>query len=128
MGEAEMSLRVPGDQAYALVIRTALGGVAFLKNLDVDAMDDLRTAADEACDCLLHQGRAVEALEVGVFDGGKRLTVSLRAKFTGAKRADCAEDTAVSQAILETLVPEVSFAHAPCGCVERIDLTLPKAV
>ena len=62
----EISLRVPGEMAYALVIRTALGGVAILKDLNVDQMDDLRAAADEACDCLLHQGRAVSAVQVRV--------------------------------------------------------------
>lgn len=128
MQEAEVSLRVPGIQAYALVIRTALSGVAMLKDMDVDAMDDLRTAADEACDCLLNQGRAVNSLQVRVQDQGQRLTVSLEADFAGGQKADCADHIAVSQAILETLVPEVKLVSGPCGCIERIDLTMNKAV
>ena len=126
--QAEITLRVPGERAYALVIRTALGGVAILKDLDVDAMDDLRTAADEACDCLLHQGRPVESLCVTVHDGEGQLTVSLESSFSGAKTGeDCAENTAISQAVLETLVPHVALSLTPCGCVRRIDLTMPKA-
>ncbi len=128
MGEAEISLRVPGAREFALVIRTALGGVAVLKDLNVGAMDDLRTAADEACDCLLHQGRPVESIEMTVRDGGERLTVSLEARFAGDKRTDCTDRTAVSQAVLETLIPEVTLCACACGCVQRIDLTLPKAV
>lgn len=126
--QQDISLRVPGEMAYALVIRTVLGGVAILKDLNVDQMDDLRTAADEACDCLLHQGRPVAAIQVHVSDAGQKLTVSLEAEFTGCKEGDCADQTAVSQAVLETLIPEVALIAAPCGCIQRIDLTMPKAV
>lgn len=125
---AEISLRVPGERAYMLVIRTALGGVAVLKDLGVDALDDLRMAADEACDCLLHQGRPVSSVEVSVRDGGEKLTVTLEAEFSGEKAGDCTDLTAISQAVLETLIPQVNLISAPCGCVQRIDLTLPKAV
>jgi len=124
----DITLRVPGGMEYALVIRTALGGVAILKDLNVDMMDDLRTAADEACDCLLHQGCRVQAIEMNVQDGENMLTVSLAAELVGECESDCADQTAVSQAILETLIPRVEMHCTPCGCVQRIDLTLPKAV
>ena len=127
MSAAEISLRVPGKREYALVIRTALGGVAILKDLDVDQMDDLRAAADEACDCLLHQGRAVSAVQVKVKDGGRSLTVSLEAEFFGPRDTSCAVQTDVSRAVLETLIPRVALHCAEDGCVCRIDLTLLKA-
>ena len=60
MSEPDVLLRVPGDRQYPLAIRTALGGVAILKDLDADTLDDLRMAADEMCDCLQHQGRTVD--------------------------------------------------------------------
>lgn len=123
-----ISLRVPGEMAYALVIRTALGGVAILKDLSVDQMDDLRTAADEACDCLLHQGRCVSAIQMQVTEGEKQLTVSLEAEFTGCRQGDCANQTAISKAVLETLIPQVELKVAECGCIQRIDLTMPRAV
>ena len=126
--QQDITLRVPGEMAYALVIRTALGGVAILKDLSVDQMDDLRTAADEACDCLLHQGRGVGAVQVQVKDGGDTLTVSLEAEFVGSRQSDCSDRTAVSKAVLETLVPHVELVQADCGCIQRIDLTMPKAV
>ena len=126
--QQNISLRVPGEMAYALVIRTALGGVAILKDLTVDQMDDLRTAADEACDCLLHQGRPVAAINVHVADKGAKLTVSLEAEFSGCREGDCADQTAISKAVLETLVPEVELTASECGCIQRIDLTMPRAV
>ena len=122
----EIILRVPGDQAYALVIRTMLGGVALLKDLDMDAMDDLRTAADEACDCLLHQGMPVRQLELSVRDLGQSLTVSLEADMD--EPTDPADsDIAMTRAVLETLIPQVSLTCSETGRVRRIDLTLPKA-
>lgn len=130
MRKPEISLRVPGMKDYALVLRLALGGVAILKDLDAGTLDDLRVASDEACDCLLNQGREVEWLELTVEDGGERLTVSIAASFSAAAAEDasCAEETEISKAVLETLVPVVALHAAECGCVERIDLTLPKAV
>lgn len=129
MSKPEITLRVPGDKAWALVLRLALGGVAILKDLDAGTLDDLRQASDEACDCLLHQGRTAETLTLTVLDGGDALTVSLEAEFSGEKAdGDCREETEISRAVLETLVPRVTLHAAPCGCIARIDLTLPKAV
>lgn len=123
---AEITLRVPGDKAYALVIRTMLGGVALLKDLDVDAMDDLRTAADEACDCLLNQGAPVSALELSVRDAGRELTVSLEAELNEV--AGTPGDPDIIRAVLETLIPRVGLVLTASGLIRRIDLTLPKAV
>lgn len=124
--QADICLRIPGKMEYALVIRTALGGVAVLEGLNVNAMDDLRTAADEACDCLLHQGRPVETITVTVVDAGERLTVRLDAAFSGSCNGLCADQTAISQAILETLIPEVKLTQDASGAVQQISLTLPK--
>lgn len=123
----EITLRVPGDQAYALVIRTMLGGVALLKDLDMDAMDDLRTAADEAVDCLLHQGAEVRWVALSVRDLGQSLTVSLEADMD--EPTDPADsDIAMTRAVLETLIPQVCLTSTEAGRVRRIDLTLAKAV
>lgn len=123
----DISLRIPGEMAYALVIRTALGGVAVLKDLSADQMDDLRTAADEACCCLLHQGCPVSAIQMLVTDQGATLTVSLLAELAGVPTGEGGDQAAISQAILETLVPKVTLV-AEDGCVRRIDLTMPRAV
>lgn len=123
---AEISLRVPGRREYALVFRAALGGVAVLKDLSVDAMDDLRMAADEACDCLLHQGAPVEALELTVLDEGQSLTVRLEAVF-GGEPDGSGMDADITRAVLETLIPRVTL-DSVSGGIRRIELTLPKAV
>lgn len=129
MDQQEIMLRVPGRQEYALVLRLALGGVAILKDLDAGALDDLRCASDEAVDCLLHQGRTVAWLTLHVQDEGDRLTLRFCAEFQDGEAPAANEDeVAISRAVLETLVPEVTMHTRTCGCVEGITLTLKKAV
>lgn len=136
MKKPEISLRVPARREYALVLRLALGGVAILKDLDAGTLDDLRSASDEACDCLLHQAREAQWLELNVYDVGQKLMVSLSAELSSEKTDEegkmdevrCEDETEISKAVLETLIPVVEMRAAQCGCVERIDLTLPKAV
>ena len=129
MNKQEITLRVPGKQEYALVLRLALGGIAILKDLDAGALDDLRSASDEAVDCLLHQGREVSWLTLLARDEGEKLTVRICAEFTGEGVTHMDEDEkAVSRAVLETLIPEVEMCARDCGCIEAISLTLKKAV
>ena len=116
-------LSVPGNKEYALVIRTALGGAAILKDLDVDTMDDLRMAADESCDCLLHQGVPVKELHVTIGEDGAYLQVSIEAEMQGDGHGD-ADDAAVMQAVLETLAPKVHLTTTAGGCIRRIDLAV----
>ena len=129
MIKQEITLRVPGKQEYALVLRLALGGVAMLKDLDASALDDVRSASDEAVDCLLHQGREVSWLTLYVQDGGDKLTIRVCAEFTGEGELTAdADEMEVSRAVLETLIPEVEMCTQDCGCVDAISLTLKKAV
>ena len=125
---AEISLHVPGERAYAIVIRTMLGGVAILKDLDMDAMDDLRTAADEACDCLLNQGAPARWMELAVRDEGSSLVVSLEADLDESAASSRPGDADMTRAVLETLIPQVALGITDAGRVNRVELTLPKAV
>ena len=63
-------------------------------------MDDLRTAADEACDCLLNQGAPVRWVTLSVRDAGQRLTVSLEAETDEDAAGPAAENAAITRAIL----------------------------
>ena len=129
MKQQEITLRVPGKQEYALVLRLALAGVAMLKDLDAGALDDVRAASDEAVDCLLHQGREVSWLTLYVLDGGDKLTIRICAEFTGEGDGMLdADEAEVSRAVLETLIPEVEMCQRECGCIEAISLTLKKTV
>ena len=78
-----VTLTVPALQAYVLVIRTALGGLALVNDLDLDTLDDLRQAADEACDCLMHQGAPARSLRLEAWSEGGKLRVALQAELDG---------------------------------------------
>ena len=126
MIKQEITLRVPGKQEYALVLRLALGGVAMLKDLDAGALDDLRNASDEAVDCLLHQGRDVAALVMRVTQTEGGLTVSIEAEFAGEGAPEHLHGNAdVALAVLETLIPQVTLGKTECGCICLISLTMP---
>ena len=114
-----------GRQAVCAGDSTALGGVAILKDLDADTLDDLRMAADEMCDCLLHQGRTVDHLEVAVYDEGDYLKVAISACY-GEKKCPCEDETEITRAVLQTLASDVEMTR--CGdCVQCITLLLHKA-
>jgi len=124
---AEITVTVPAQKEYVLVLRTALGGVALVKDLSVDALDDLRMAVDEACDLLLHQKRPAQTLRMEVNDEGDALTVSFLAQLSDCSGESCQFSMEISRAVLETLMPRVEFTVQSCGCVERVDMTMPKA-
>lgn len=126
MAEAEVMLRVPGDRQYALAIRTALGGVAILKDLDADTLDDLRMAADEICDCLLHQGREVAHLDVAVYDEGDYLRVAFSVKYSGEAQSPCEDETEITRAVLQTLASDVTMSRCE-NAVQCISILLHKA-
>ena len=110
-----VTLTVPALQAYVLVIRTALGGLALVNDLDMDTLEDLRQAADEACDYLMHQGAPACSLR-------------LQAELDGQGSGSSAEEMELSKAVLETLIPEVTLRTRADGLVERVELAVPKAL
>ena len=111
-----VTLTVPALQAYVLVIRTALGGLALVNDLDMDTLEDLRQAADEACDYLMHQGAPACSLRLDAWSEGGKLRVTLQ------------EEMELSKAVLETLIPEVTLRTRADGLVERVELAVPKAL
>jgi serine/threonine-protein kinase RsbW len=50
----EITIRVPARSIYVAVLRTAIAGVAARCDFNVDEIEDLRIAVDEACALLLH--------------------------------------------------------------------------
>lgn len=123
-----VTLTVPALHAYVLVIRTALGGLALVNDLDLDTLDDLRQAADEACDCLMHQGAPARSLRLEAWSEGGKLRVALQAELDGKGGESSPEELELSKVVLETLIPEVSLRARADGLVERVELAVPKAL
>lgn len=53
MNQAAVELRVPAQPQMMLVVRLTTAGVLARSGLTIEAMDDVKMAAEEACNCLI---------------------------------------------------------------------------
>ena len=66
----EFLLQIPAKQSMVLVARMALAGFMAQCGADVDTLEDVRTACDEACYYLIHQPRPARQIAVHAeYDG-----------------------------------------------------------
>lgn len=119
-----VSLRVPGEREYALVVRTALSGLAVLMDFDMDALDDLRMAADECLECLLGQGRKVGAVQVEAKRSEEMMNLTMTAEFVSPAVQGDAQELELTSSVLETLARQVDIVSDEGGCVQRIELVM----
>ena len=83
-----------------------------------------RTAADEACDFLLNQRSEAERLQMVCRLDSDVMETVFTALWSGEDRASAEADQDMAQAILETLIPQVTFETDDRG-VKCIRLGLP---
>ena len=122
-----MTLTVPANKEWTLVLRMAASGVSALYDLPLDLMDDLNTAIEESCDLLLHQDYTAETLTLSCEQKPDGLHVTLTAK----ERTRCEEeekaDADIAQMIIQTLVRNVTLDQDDGG-VHCVRMTLPAGV
>ncbi|MBR3106970.1 MAG: hypothetical protein IKH30_07270 [Clostridia bacterium] len=122
-----MTLTVPANKEWTLVLRMAASGVSALYDLPLDLMDDLNTAIEESCDLLLHQDYTAETLTLSCEQKPDGLHVTLTAK----ERTRCEEeekaDADIAQMIIQTLVRNVTLDQDEGG-VHCVRMTLPAGV
>jgi hypothetical protein len=122
--QGEIMLSLPADRDFVLLARMALSGLGMVAGLDVDLIDDLRSATDECCDCLLHQPVLAERLELRARIGDGRLYCCLNAVRSGGVSDVAPSDLEITRGVLETLMPDVSLQCDACG-VGSIGFSLP---
>jgi hypothetical protein len=122
--QGEIMLSLPADRDFVLLARMALSGLGMLAGLDVDLIDDLRSATDECCDCLLHQPVKAERLELRARIEEGRLYCCLNAVRSGSASDLPTDDLEITRGVLETLMPDVSLQCDACG-VGSIGFSLP---
>lgn len=105
--EGAVELVVPADPAYLAVLRTATAGMAARLDLDLDEIEDLRIAVDEACGLLLVGARPADRLSAVFVLGRDWLQVQLSGPATSLPPAD-----SIAWAVLEALVGEVEVQPA----------------
>ena len=122
--KGEVLLTMPADREFVLLARMVVSGLGMLAGLDVDLIDDLRTATDECCDCLLHQPVMANRLELRARVEGGRLYCCLNAVRSGGPSDLPVSDLEITRGVLETLMPDVSLQCDACG-VGSIGFSLP---
>ena len=122
--QGEVILSLPADKEHVLLARMALSGLGMLAGLDVDLIDDLRTAVDECFDCLLHQPIRTDRVEMHARVENGRLYCCLNALRAGGSSDLPQSDLDVTRGVLETLMPDVSLQCDACG-VGSIGFSLP---
>jgi serine/threonine-protein kinase RsbW len=75
----DVELRIPADSAYLSVLRTATAGLAARLAFNLDDIEDLRIAVDEACAVVLPQARAESDLRCTFYLAPASLAVEVSA-------------------------------------------------
>lgn len=121
-----VALTIPADQSMMLVMRMTTAGVMARIGLTVEAVDDLKMAVEEACNCLLMQDGAGGMLRLTYRSTVDRVVTTVCTEGEGGHPID-ADTLGVIRCILESMVDAVSFQEKN-GCVQAIDLIkrLPK--
>ena len=120
----QMTLTVPAQEQWALVLRTALNGVGVLSNLSVDTIADLRTACDEAFELLINQPRSAQSITLHCALSGSTLTIRLSAQRTFSFQTCVPTDPEVSNLIIGTLATDVHLEGDSCG-IYSVKMSLP---
>lgn len=112
-----VELVVPADPAYLAVLRTASAGMAARLDLELDEIEDLRIAVDEACSLLLHGAGPADRLRSVFVHGEDWLQVEV-----SGPAASLPSPESIAWVVLEALVGEVE-AHEPIdGAPARVRL------
>lgn len=119
-----VSLSFPAQKAYALLLRMAVSGAAAAWDLPVDALDDLRTAADEALDYLLSAPQPPDARVLCDLYRNAAGDATAHLRLQGRQGAPLrGGEGDITRAILETVMHEVAlFADGAGGTGVRMTL------
>lgn len=108
-------LTIPARQNMMLVARMALAGFGAQCGADVDTLEDIRTACDEACYCLMHQRREALKLHISAEYDGEYAAITFEAERGAVIEGASAHDPEIARGILALLVSEVSVQHDSDG-------------
>ena len=111
-----VTLNVAADAGMMLIVRLTTAGVVTRAGLTIDAMDNLKIATEEACNCLINQTNPPRriALEYSCADG--ELHISLCALESECPQGAVDEvEMDVVRCILESLADGVDLTCATAG-------------
>lgn len=118
-----VELSVAADAGMMLVIRLTTAGVVARAGLTIDAMDSLKIATEEACNCLIGQENPPERITLRFLCEDDR-TLVIRAIAGDSEAGEGGMDETeleIVRCILAALADEVSF-DMRCGRIHAIEL------
>ena len=107
---APVELTVAADAGMMLVIRLTTAGVVTRAGLTIDAMDNLKIAAEEACNCLIGQANPPKRIGLTYECRDGALYTTVRGLDMDCAACECDEaELDVIRCILESLADSVHF-------------------
>ena len=117
-----VELNVTADSSMMLIIRLTTAGVLTRAGLTMDAMDNLKMAAEEACNCLIGQENPPESIRLrfDCVEDGLNIHVSAQ---NSEPRQGSADETEleVIRCILASLADDVSL-DVQDGWIHAVEL------
>jgi len=109
--KAPVELNVAADASMMLVIRLTTAGVIARAGLTVDVMDNLKMAAEEACNCLIGQQTPPERLFLRYACEENALSIRIATGECDDCACEGADETELEivRCILESLADRVTF-------------------
>lgn len=111
----EILLTIPARQSMLLVARMALSGFCAQCGADVDTLDDVRTACDEACYCLMHQRRQALQLHIRASFDSEYVHVCFEAERGAPVDGTAKHDPEIARGILSLLACQVELDYDADG-------------
>lgn len=125
-GPAAVEVRVAAQPDNLAMLRTLVGAVGAMSDLDIDAVADLRLAVDEACTGLIRAAAPGAVLTVVVDPGEDAVVVRASTESAAADPAAVVAPGSFSWHVLRSLTDDVAtFGHD--GGVVGITLTARRA-
>jgi len=107
---APVELTVAADAGMMLVIRLTTAGVVTRAGLTIDAMDNLKIAAEEACNCLIGQANPPKRIGLTYECRDGALYTTVRGLDMDCAACECDEaELDVIRCILESLADGVNI-------------------
>ena len=123
MTKHELHLVIPATHEDVLMARMAMSGLGMLCGLEVDLIGDLRTVANECCDCLLNRTSVPKSLQLEASLKDGRLALTFTAVGT-TEQTGQPVDRDIAYGVLSTLMPEVSLQDDEMG-IAQITCSMP---
>lgn len=125
MNQGAVELRLPAQPQMMLVVRLTTAGVLARSGLTIEAMDDVKMAAEEACNCLIRScGCPALHIIYRVEDGA----FALNAYAEGCDSEGCVpcegisdDEVAVMRCVLLSMVDQVELSFDG-GCLRALAL------